>query len=131
VPEIVGLGTSISGLPRGLLALLGNKTKSGERAFKVRIVRGITRDERATPEVRLLRRFVAKTLEERRAFFEGDARTSELARHERDVEHYALGSVCSVPLEAEGELLGALLLDDPSRHRDFSKVEMELLKSFA
>lgn len=131
VPEIVGLATSISGLPRGLLALIGEKTKTGERAFKVRIVRGITRDERATREVRLLRRFLAKTLEERKAFFEGDARLSPLARNERDIEHDALGSLCSLPLEADGELLGAILLDDPSRRRDFSKVEIELMKSFA
>ncbi len=131
IPEIVGLGTSLSGLSRGLLALLGGKQKSGERAFKVRVVRGISRDERSTPEVRILRKMLAKTLEERRAIFEPDARTSDFARGASEAEHLVLGSVCSLPLEAEGELLGALLLDEPPRHREFTKTERELLKSFA
>lgn len=131
VPEIVGLATSITGLTRGLLALMGHRAKDGSREFKVKVVRGITRDERRTPEVRVLRKILAKTLEERRPIFEGDARKSEFAKNERDVDLYALGAVCSVPLEAEGELWGALLLDEPQRRRDFSKVEIELCSSFA
>jgi hypothetical protein len=131
VPEIVGLGTSLSGLTRGLLVLLGGKQKSGEKAFKVRVVRGISRDERSTPEVRILRKILAKTLEERRAIFEADARTTDFARGVPEADHLVLGSVCSLPLEAEGELLGALLLDEPPRHTEFDKTERELLKSFA
>lgn len=131
VPELVGLGNSISGLTRGLLALIGSKSKDGSREFKVKVVRGITRDERRTPEVRVLRRILAKTLEERRPIFEGDARKSDFARNEVDVDLYALGAVCALPLEAEGELWGAILLDEPQRKRDFSKTEIELLSSFA
>lgn len=131
VPEIVGLGTSISGLSRGLLALLGNKAPNGDRSFKVRVVRGITREERADPEVRLLRKALASTLEDRRSYFEGDVRRSDLCRGERDAEGLALGSVVSLPLEADGELLGALLLDEPSRTAAFTRHEIELLQSFA
>ncbi len=131
VPELVGLGTSISGLTRGLLALIGSKAKDGSREFKVKVVRGITKDERRTPEVRVLRKILARTLEDRRAVFEGDARKSEYARNEQDVDLYALGAVACLPLEAEGELWGAVLLDEPQRRRDFSKTEIELLSSFA
>jgi len=131
VSEIVGLGSSISGLSRGLLALAGSKTHDGGRAFKVKVVRGITRDERRTPEVRVLRKILAKTLEDRKSIFEGDARKSGFVWGVQDVEHYALGSVASLPLEADGELWGALLLDEPQRRRDFTPLEIELLGNFA
>ncbi|MEZ0229530.1 MAG: GAF domain-containing protein, partial [Planctomycetota bacterium] len=124
-------GTSISGLTRGLLALIGSKAKDGSREFKVKVVRGITKDERRTPEVRVLRRILAKTLEDRRPVFEGDARKSDYAKGEQDVDLYALGAVTCLPLEAEGELWGAILLDEPQRRRDFTKTEIELLSSFA
>jgi hypothetical protein len=128
VPEVVGLGISISGLGRGLLAL---RSERGDRAFKVKVVRGITRDERSTPEVRVLRRILGKTLEQRKPIFLGDARQSEFAAGARDVAYYALGAVCALPLEADGEVVGAIVLDAPQRRQDFSKVEVDLLKSFA
>ncbi len=131
VSEIVGLGSSISGLSRGLLALAGSKTHEGGRAFKVKVVRGISRDERRTPEVRVLRKILAKTLEDRKSIFEGDARKSGFVWGVQDVEHYALGCVASLPLEADGELWGALLLDEPQRRRDFTPLEIELLGNFA
>ena len=48
-----------------------------------------------------------------------------------NVERMSLGSVVSLPLEANGELLGALLLDEPNRRTSFSKHEIDLLQSFA
>jgi hypothetical protein len=137
VPEIVGLGVSIAGLSRGLLALLGSKSASGERAFTVRVVRGIGREERSSPEVRILRKILARTLEERRPFFEADARN--LADDSREGRDLALGAVVALPLEAvlshgassETELVGALLLDDPARRTPFTPHEVELLRSFA
>jgi transcriptional regulator with GAF, ATPase, and Fis domain len=136
VPELVGLATAVSGLSRGLLALLGSKSPNGDRSFKVRVARGITREERATDEVRALRRILARSLEEKKAFFEGDVRRSDLittdaAGDSRELERYQLGAVVSLPLEANGELLGAILLDEPSRHTSFSKHETDLLQSFA
>lgn len=138
VPEVVGLGVSISSLSRGLLALLGSKSAEGERAFTVRVVRGITRDERSSPEVRFLRKVLAKTLEERRPFFEFDApRLAESwgEPHARDLQ---LGAIVALPLEAKltqastgEELVGALLLDDPSRKTPFTPHEIELLRNFA
>src|SRR5581483_9497815 len=108
VPEIVGLGVSISGLSRGLLALLGSKSASGERAFTVRVVRGITREERSSPEVRVLRKILARTLEERRPFFEADAKllADSLDDAERRTLHH--GEVVALPLEAKVARGGAV-----------------------
>jgi hypothetical protein len=131
VPEVVGLASSISGLTRGMLALLGSKSRDGECAFKVRVVRGITRAERDAVEVRVLRRILARTLEDRRAAFEADAREIDIAREERESDHLHLGAVVSLPLVVDGELMGALLLDEPTRRTPFTRHEVELLQSYA
>src|SRR5581483_11215556 len=88
---------------------------------------------------RVLRKILARTLEERRPFFEADAKllADSLDDAERRTLH--LGAVVALPLEAkvarggavEDELVGALLIDDPNRTTPFTPHEVELLRSFA
>jgi GAF domain-containing protein len=137
IPEVLDLALSVSSLSRGLLALADPRKKTlpkedeTERTYSVRLIRGLTREERKSPEVRVLRRFLSQALESRQPAFEPDIRHAPCADEEPGSERLALGAAVVLPLEAGGKLLGALLLDDPGRSEPFRPAEVDLLKAYA
>lgn len=132
--EVLDLGVSVSGLVRGLLALRvpGDRVPGegdGAIRYKVRARRGFEEGDRGA-ESKLLRGILNRTLEARETLLEGDILDEGILGHARGKSLH-LGAVAALPLEAGGELLGALLLDDPERRRPFSPAEQSLLRSFA
>ncbi len=127
--EVLDLGVSVSGLVRGLLALRVPGDDDGAIRYKVRARRGFDEGDRG-PESKLLRGILNRTLEARETLLEGDILDEGILGHARG-KGLRLGAVAALPLEAGGELLGALILDDPERRRPFSPAEQSLLRSFA
>jgi GAF domain-containing protein len=137
IPEILDLALSISGFSRGLLALSDPPSKKvlqddDSRSYSVRLIRGISREERRSPEVRVLRRLLSQALETRQPAFEPDVRHAPCADAEPGADRLALGAAIVLPLESSSRILGAVLLDDPSRApTPMDPLEVELLKSYA
>jgi GAF domain-containing protein len=137
IPEILDLAISISGFSRGLLALSDPPSKKvlqddDSRSYSVRLIRGISRDERRSPEMRVLRRLLSQALETRQPAFEPDVRHAPCADAEPGADRLALGAAIVLPLESSSRILGAVLLDDPSRApAPMDPLEVELLKSYA
>lgn len=128
--ELLDLALSVSGLERGMLALRVSTDDALTHKYKVKDTRGFDEDERRTPETKILRRMLNRALEARETLLEGDVQHEGILGHARDAD-VQLGAVACLPLEAGGELLGALVLDDPDRHRPFTIAEQSLLRSFA
>ena len=128
--EILELGCSLSGLTRGFLAL-PTSSDNGKRRFKVKESRGLDK-LKGTPEYKVLRGILNRTLERREALLEGSILDGGILDHaESNARTLSLGAVVCLPLEADGELFGALLLDDPKRSETFLPPEESLLRSFA
>jgi GAF domain-containing protein len=128
--EMLDLALSVAGLKRGMLALRVSSDDALTHKYKVKATRGLEdEDERRAPEVKVLRRMLNRALETRESLVEGDVREGVLGHAQKD--ELSLGAVVCLPLESNGELLGALILDDPERHRPFSTAEQSLLRSFA
>jgi GAF domain-containing protein len=126
--EILDLAISLTNMPRGMLAL--PTTSNGKRRYKVRESRGY--DESSKPEVKFLRGILNRGLERRETFVEGSIRQGGILDHAgASARRLKLGGVVCLPLEAQGELWGALILDDPKRNEPFSPAEESLIRSFA
>ena len=130
--ELLDLALSVSGLSRGMLALLASDD-DGVKHFKVKATRGFEeREAKAAPETKVLRGILNRTLERREPLIEGDIREDGILGHAKGSGRgLDLGAVVCLPLEAKGELRGAVLLDDPDRKKPFSSAEEALLRSFA
>lgn len=128
--ELLDLALSVSGLTRGMLALRVSTDDALAHKYKVKDSRGYDDDQRRAPETKVLRRMLNRALEARETLLEGDVQHQGILGHARGAD-MQLGAVACLPLEAGGELLGALVLDDPERHRPFSIAEQSLLRSFA
>lgn len=126
--EILDLAISLSGLSRGFLAL-PTSSKSSKRRYKIKERRG----HEATPtrENKVLRGILNRSLERRETLLEGAMAEGGILDHAASGEDLDLGAVASLPLEANGELWGCLLLDDPERTEPFRPAEESLLRSFA
>jgi GAF domain-containing protein len=131
--EILELACSLSGLPRGSLALptsAEGKSKKKKR-YKVKESRG-TESLKGTQEHRVLRGILNRALERREALLEGAIREGGILDHaESHARQLDLGAVACLPLEVNGEIHGALILDDPERNEPFTAAEESLLRSFA
>lgn len=128
--ELLDLALTVSGLARGMLALRVSSDDALTHKYKVKDTRGFEGDERRAPETKVLRRMLNRALEARETLLEGDVQHEGILGHARGADMH-LGAVACLPLEAGGELLGALVLDDPRRRRPFSIAEQSLLRSFA
>lgn len=129
--DLLDLALSVSGLTRGMLALRVSCDDALTHKYKVKATRGFDEEgERRSPEVKVLRGMLNRGLEARETLIEGDVQGCGILGHAKGAELH-LGAVASLPLEAGGELLGALLLDDPDRRRAFTTAEQSLLRSFA
>lgn len=130
--DLLDLALSVSGLKRGMLALRVSCDDALTHKYKVKATRGFDDEdgERRSPEVKVLRGMLNRGLEARETLIEGDVQGCGILGHARGAD-LQLGAVASLPLEAGGELLGALLLDDPDRRRAFTTAEQSLLRSFA
>lgn len=129
--DLLDLALSVSGLTRGMLALRVSCDDALTHKYKVKATRGFEEEgERRSPEVKVLRGMLNRGLEARETLIEGDVQGCGILGHAKGAE-LKLGAVASLPLEAGGELLGALLLDDPERRRAFTTAEQSLLRSFA
>jgi len=120
--RILELAVTVSGLPRGMLAL---PDEDGQ--LKVAQGRGYGRADR--PEVKVLRRILQDAARSGEPLIEGAIAEGGILGHAQDAPR--LGAVAALPLAVEGEVLGAILLDDPARDRPFSTGEESLLRSFA
>lgn len=131
--ELLDLAISVSGLRRGMLALRApSDDEGGSRRFKIKATRGFEESKvRGSPEAKVLRGIVNRTLEARETLLEGCIRDDGILGHAAGGKKLALGAVACLPLDCNGELVGALLLDDPDRERPFSTAEISLLRSFA
>lgn len=127
--ELLDLALSVSGLSRGMLALRVSTDDALTHKYKVKDTRGFDDERRRTPETKVLRRMLNRALEARETLLEGDVQHQGILGHARGAD-MQLGAVACLPLEAGGELLGALVLDDPERHRPFTIAEQSLLRSF-
>ena len=127
--DILDLGASLSSLRRGMLALL-SASKDGKPRFKVKVTRGFKPDEQKSAETRLLKNILNRCLARRETLIEGDILDDGILGHAQ-MTQVDLGAVVSLPLIANGQLLGALLLDDPDRSDPFTPAEQSLLRSFA
>jgi transcriptional regulator with GAF, ATPase, and Fis domain len=127
--DILDLGISVSELRRGMLALLASE-RDGKPRFKIKATRGFKPDEEKSAETRLLKNMLNRCLARRETLIEGDILEEGILGHAHvtDVE---LGAVVCLPLVANGQLLGALVLDDPERNDPFTPSEQSLLRSFA
>lgn len=129
--DLLDLALSVSGLTRGMLALRVSCDEELTHKYKVKATRGFDDEgERRSPEVKVLRGMLNRGLEARETLIEGDVQGGGILGHAKGTD-LKLGAVASLPLEAGGELLGALLLDDPDRRRPFTTAEQSLLRSFA
>jgi GAF domain-containing protein len=129
--ELLDLALSLSGLKRGMLALAVSSDDDGSRRFKVQVKRGFEDSKsRSAPETKVLRKMLNRALEAREMLIEGDIRREGILGHAAR-RGLKLGAVACLPLEASGDLLGAVLLDDPDRTLSFSAAEEDLLRSFA
>lgn len=132
--EILELACSLSGLTRGSLALPTSSEGQGKKKkkrYKVKESRG-TEHLKGTPEHRVLRGILNRALERRETFLEGAIREGGILDHaESNARRLELGAVACLPLECNGEIHGALILDDPERNEPFSPAEESLLRSFA
>lgn len=130
--EILELACSLSGLPRGSLALpTSSSGKSKKKRYKVKEQRG-TESLKGTQEYRVLRGILNRALERREALLEGAIREGGILDHaESHARRLELGAVACLPLEVNGEIHGALILDDPERNEPFTAAEESLLRSFA
>lgn len=129
--DLLDLALSVSGLTRGMLALRVSCDDALTHKYKVKATRGFEEEGgRRSPEVKVLRGMLNRGLEARETLIEGDVQGCGILGHARGAD-LQLGAVASLPLEAGGELLGALLLDDPDRRRPFTTAEQSLLRSFA
>ncbi|MCO5167331.1 MAG: GAF domain-containing protein [Planctomycetes bacterium] len=128
--ELLDLALSVSGLTRGMLALRVSTDDALTHKYKVKATRGFDDERRRAPEVKVLRRMLNRALEARETLIEGDVQHGGILGHGH-AGGLRLGAVACVPLEAGGELLGALVLDDPERRRPFTKAQQSLLRSFA
>ena len=113
-----------------MLALPVSTDDEGSRRYKVKVKRNLE-SARGTPEVKVLRNMLNRCLESRETFVEGDIRHSGILGHAARKHHHKLGAVACLPLLCDGELLGAILLDDPARSVPFSTAEEDLFRSFA
>jgi len=130
--EILELASSLSGLPRGSLALpTSSEGKSKKKRYKVKESRG-TESLKGTQEYRVLRGILNRALERREALLDGAIREGGILDHaESHARKLELGAVACLPLEVNGEIHGALILDDPERNEPFTAAEESLLRSFA
>jgi len=125
------LALSLSGLKRGMLALAVSSDDDGSRRFKVQVKRGFEDSKsRSAAETKVLRNMLNRSLETRDMLIEGDIRREGILGHAAS-RGLKLGAVACLPLESGGELLGAVLLDDPDRTLPFSAAEEDLLRNFA
>lgn len=127
--DILDLGCSLSSLRRGMLALLST-SKEGKPRYKVKVTRGFKPEEQKTAETRLLKNILNRSLARRETLIEGDILEDGILGHAHMTE-VALGAVVCLPLLANGQLLGAVVLDDPDRREPFTAAEQSLLRSFA
>ena len=125
--ELLDLALSLTGLKRGMLALPCSTDDDGSRRFKVKVKRNLE-SGRGTPEIKVLRNMLNRCLESRDSLIEGDIRHSGILGHA--AREHELGAVVCLPLLSNGALLGAILLDDPSRSLPFSTAEEDLFRSF-
>ncbi|MBX3468336.1 MAG: GAF domain-containing protein [Planctomycetes bacterium] len=128
--ELLDLALSVSGLSRGMLALRVSTDDALTHKYKVKATRGFEDDARRAPEVKVLRRMLNRALEARETLIEGDVQHGGILGHAH-AGGLRLRAVACLPLEAGGELLGALVLDDPDRRGPFTKAQQSLLRSFA
>lgn len=129
--EVLDLALSVSDLRRGLLALVARDDDDGRPRYKVVAARGFDDQAKGAPETRVLRKILNHALESRQALLEGNILEGGILGHAKDAG-LALGAVACLPLEAPGgEVVGALLVDDPQRRLPFSAAEQSLLRSFA
>jgi len=126
--EILDLAISLSGLSRGFLAL-PTSSKSSKRRYKIKERRG--HEKTPARENKVLRGILNRSLERRETLLEGAMAEGGILDHAASGEDLDLGAVASLPLEANGELWGCLLLDDPERTEPFRPAEESLLRSFA
>ncbi|MEZ6187999.1 MAG: GAF domain-containing protein [Planctomycetota bacterium] len=121
--EVLTLATSMAEMPRAMLAL-----RSSKGGYKLKAVLGY--EDRKSEEVRILRRILNRTLVKREVLLEGDILQEGILGFARRSD-LDLGAVACLPLLNKGQLLGALLLDDPDRDRPFAPAEDSLLRGFA
>jgi GAF domain-containing protein len=128
--EILDLALSVSGLARGMLALRVTSDDALTHKYKVKASRGFEdADDKRSAETKVLRGMLNRALEARETLIDGDVQDGGILGHAR-VDAMKLGAVACLPLEAGGELLGAVVLDDPERHAAFTRAEESLLRSF-
>ena len=128
--EILDLACSLSGLPRGSLALPTSSGGKKKQKFKVKESRGMDK-LKGSPEHKVLRGILNRALERREPFLEGTIREGGILNHaESHARRLELGAVACLPLEANGEMFGAIILDDPERNEAFTPAEESLLRSF-
>ena len=121
--EVLTLATSMAEMPRAMLAL-----RSRKGGYKLKAVLGY--EDRKSEDVRVLRRILNRTLTKREVLLEGNILEGGILGFARS-GHLELGAVACLPLINKGDLLGALLLDDPERDRPFTPAEASLLRGFA
>ncbi len=128
--ELLDLALSISGLRRGMLAL-SCSTDDDSRRFKVRAKRGHEGEDKKSRESKVLMGILNRTLTAREFLIEGNLKDDGILGHAAKGVKVRLGAVACLPLLVEGQLLGALLLDDPNRRTPYGASEEHLLRSFA
>jgi transcriptional regulator with GAF, ATPase, and Fis domain len=128
--ELLDLALSISGLRRGMLAL-SCSADDDSRRFKVRAKRGHEGEDKKSRESKVLMGILNRTLSAREFLIQGNIKDDGLLGHAAKGVQVRLGAVACLPLLVDGQLLGALLLDDPNRKTPFGAPEEHLLRSFA
>jgi GAF domain-containing protein len=127
--ELLDLALSIMGMPRGMLALAA-PSDDDSRRYRVRAKRGYADEDKGGKESQVLMGMLNRALREKEIFIVGDIKGDGILGHAVAGRRVRLGAVACLPLINNGELLGALLLDDPTK-RTFSASDQDLLRSFA
>lgn len=129
--EVLDLGLRVSDLPRGMLALRIS-SDDGRSRFKIKVKRGFGEKAWRSREAKLLKKILNRALETGETLLEGDIREDGILGHAAGgASALKLGAVACLPLTADGDVIGALIMDDPDRQDPFGPAEQSLLRSFA
>jgi transcriptional regulator with GAF, ATPase, and Fis domain len=125
-PEIVDLGLKITGLNRGLLAVVEGQENEHCR---MKILKGWKRNEQSSPNYDLAKRMITLAAKDDRPYFITDLNAQKSSRSRSHMP--TIQAIIALPLRDKNKIFGILVFADEQNRSEFSHSERELLTKYA